>query len=335
MNKEQGFLVALLVLSLTASLLVLLPFLQYVLGAIIAAYILHPFNQRLQPHFGSKLAPISVMLSSMVVVFIPLIYIGWVLLEELQALSRGETDLDTDAVESTIADVTGQEVEIRELSSTVGSELLSILFADITELAAIGLQVAFGLALLLFLVYYLLKDGSRFVEWVIDVAPMRNAVCSRLFKRIDSTTRGVVISHLFVAIVQGLVGGVGLWVAGVPNPAFWTFVMILLALLPLIGAFVVWGPAAAYLFAVGQTEWGVFLFVYGLFVVSLVDNYLRPLIIDRDARLNPGVVLIGVFGGIYAIGAMGLFIGPIIFAVAATTVTTFNDHYEALESPPG
>ncbi len=332
MNKQQGFLVVVLALSLGASALLLMPFLQYVLGAIIVAYMLSPLNERLETRLGSRLAPGALVVAAVVAVFVPLAYVAWILIGELRALSRGETGIETGAIETTVAETTGQEVEAAELSRATGAELLGVLFGDVTAAAAVGVRFSFGVALLLFLVYYLLRDGDRFVAWLIDVAPMRNAVCSRLFDRIDKTTHGVIMSHLLVAVVQGVVGGVGLFVAGVPKPVFLTFTMIMFALLPLVGAFVVWGPAAAYLFAIGQTEWGIFLFVYGVFVVSLIDNYLRPIVIDRDAHLNPGVILIGVFGGIYAIGVTGLFIGPIILAVAATTATAFDEEYDALRT---
>lgn len=105
------------------------------------------------------------------------------------------------------------------------------------------------------------------------------------------------------------------------------FLLVVLALLPLIGAFLVWAPAAAYLVVVGRPGWGLVLFVYGAVVVSLVDSYARPVVIDRGARLNPGVVLVGVFGGVYAVGMAGLFLGPVVLAAA---VTAFDGEYDAL-----
>jgi predicted PurR-regulated permease PerM len=114
---------------------------------------------------------------------------------------------------------------------------------------------------------------------------------------------------------------------------FLTFVMVVLALLPLIGASLVWAPAAGYLFVIGDTGLGIALFLYGLVVVSLVDNYARPIVIDREAELNPAVILVGVFGGTYAIGLTGLFIGPIVLAVFVTTIEAFDDEYSTDELP--
>jgi predicted PurR-regulated permease PerM len=330
MNKEQGFLLVLLSLSGLVSLLLVLPFLQYVIGAVLLAYVLYPVNERLEPVFGPRLAPAVVILAAALVVLVPLAYLTFVVVQDLIALSEGETNIRVDEIETSIRDLTGQDVDLAASLDGLGDVLLEVLFADVSALVSFGLRLSIGLMLVVFLLYYLLRDGDRFVRWLIDVAPMENSVCSRLFTRIDDTAWGVVVGHLLVAVLQGIVGGVGLFIAGVPNAIFWTFAMIVLAVLPIIGAFLVWAPAAAYLFAVGQTQSGLLLFAYGLVVVSLVDNYARPIFIDRRAKLNPAVVLVGVFGGTYAIGATGLFIGPIVLAVFVATVKAFDEEYDAL-----
>lgn len=332
MNKEQGFLLLVLGASGVVSLLIVRPFVQYVLAAALLAYVLRPLNERLQPVVGRQAAPAVVMLVAAVVVIPPVAYLMLLVVRDLIALSEGESGLETAEIETTIRETTGREVELAETIDALGAELLEVLFADAAAIVAFGVEFSLGLALALFVVYYLLRDGGRFVAWIIDVAPMGDAVCTRLLAQIDDTTRGVVNGHLLVAVLQGLVGGLGLFVAGVPNAAFWTFAMIVLSLLPLIGAFLVWAPAAAYLFAVGQSTAGIFLFAYGTIVVSLVDNYARPLFIDREAELNPAVIIIGVFGGTYALGVTGLFLGPIVLAVFAATIAAFDEEYEALRS---
>ena len=333
MDTDQRFLFGLVIISGVVSLLIVLPFLQFVLGSVLIAYVLYPINQRVEPYLGRRLAPLAVMAGALVVVFAPVAYITVALFRDLRALSNGESGLDTAEIEETIAEQTGEEVDLTASISTFGDELLGILFGDVAALVSFGLFLSVGFALMLFLVYYLVRDGDRLVTWVIGVAPMAENVCSRLFRRIDDTTWGVVAGHLFVAALQGLVGGVGLFFAGVPNAVFLTFVMIVLALLPLIGASLVWAPAAGYLFVVGDTEPGIALFLYGLVVVSLVDNYARSLVIDREAELNPAVILVGVFGGTYAIGLTGLFIGPIVLAVFVTTIEAFDDEYNTDELP--
>lgn len=155
----------------------------------------------------------------------------------------------------------------------------------------------------MFLVFYLLRDGSDFVDWLLAAVPLPEKVSKDLVDQIDRTTWGAVIGHGFAALVQAIVAGVGLYLVGIPNVFFWSFVMFILAFLPLIGAFLVWGPAAFYLYLAGDTLEGALLAVYGVFFVSLIDYYARPLVIDQQARLNPAVLLIGVFGGLYTWGS--------------------------------
>lgn len=330
MNKQKAFLVALVLVSTLVSLLILRPFLQYLLAAVLFAYALAPVNERLQPYLGRRIAPGAVIAGAMVALFVPIAYILVVLVRDLRAFAGGETELDVGAIEAAAAETLGVQVDLSQRISVVGAQLLEVLFGDISGAVAFGLRTSLGVALMVFLIYYLLKDGGRLLEWLVDIAPMENSVCNRLFDRIDRTTRSVIVGHFLVAVLQGLVGGVGLFIAGIPNVIFWTFVMVVFALLPLVGAFIVWAPASAYLFAVEEPAFGVFLFVYGAVVVGLVDNYARPIIIEQGAHLNPGLILVGVFGGIYAIGMTGLFIGPIVLAVTVTAIEAFDDEYDTL-----
>lgn len=332
MNKEQVFLLVMLLLSGLVSLLIVLPFLQYILASILISYILYPITERLTPVLGPRLAPVLVMLGAVIAVFGPVSYLTYVLIRDLVALSEGNSGLETEEIETTVFELTGEQIDLNDSVNTLGTELLEVLFTDPAGFVSFGLRLSVGGMLMVFVVYYLIRDGDRFVEWIIDVAPMKNAVCRRLFVRIDNTTWGVLVGHLLVAVLQGLVGGVGLFVAGIPNVVFWTFAMIILAFLPLIGAFLIWAPAAAYLISIGHPEAGGFLFLYGLVIVSLVDNYARPLFINRESHLNPAVILIGVFGGTYAIGMTGLFLGPIVLAVFAATITSFDEEFETLDS---
>jgi predicted PurR-regulated permease PerM len=338
-NRQQAFLLVLILSTAALCLFVVLPFVQYVLAGIIVAYILYPINRRLEPHLGGTVSPVAVITGLIVAIVLPLGYIVLVLYRDLQSIASGQSSLDITTVISRLEPVVGSELQSSdapEIRRNVAEEALTVLFGGPSQVFSTATQSLLGLLLTVFLVYYLLKDGPGFVKWAAGIAPLDEAVTRRLLFKIDRTTRGVVVSHLAVAFLQGVLGGFGLFVVGISIVVFWTFVMIVLALLPLIGAFFVWGPAAAYLLAIDQTGAGTFLLFYGLIVVSLVDNYARPLIIDQSAQLNPGIILVGVLGGLYSIGFTGLFVGPIVFGVLAATLTAFRDDYEALayDTPP-
>jgi len=344
MNRGQSFLLLLIATVALLTLFVILPFVEYVIASAILAYILYPFHVRLSRgiHRGLKrhlresvssrlsrmLSGIALVIASIVAVILPLAYISWVFVRDLTAIARGNADIDVAAVEAQIASVTGEAVEVGELLATAGQILVNMLFGGVSGVVTTALRASVGLSLALFLVYYALLDGPAFVKWVRDTSPLPAAVTSDLVDRVNAMTRGVVIGHIVVALLQALVAGIGLWAAGIPNVVFWTFVMAVMALLPLIGAFFVWGPAAAYLVAVDQVTAGVLLALYGVFVIAMVDNYARPIVIDQQAHLNPAVILLGVFGGIYSVGFTGLFVGPIVIGVLAATLETFREDYD-------
>ena len=336
MNREQFFLLLLLVATGVASFLVLLPFLQFVLGALLLGYVLRPLHCRLQPTLGVRSAAITTILTAAVGIVLPLAYVSYVVYRDASRLAAGETGLDLRRVEGELQSLTGQEVDLVAASADFGALIGDFLSSNVPEIVSYVTYVMLGIALVLFLVYYVLVDGPAFVQWIVHTAPLDGAVAHELVVRMDRMTWSVVAGHIFVGLVQGVVGGVGLWVAGIPNSVFWAVVMAFTALLPVIGAFLVWGPAVGYLALVGRPEMAVLLLVWGLIPVSLVDNYLRSLVIDQSADVNPGVILIGVVGGIYSFGAVGLFIGPLVIGLFAAMVRAFDAHYDALarNTPP-
>ncbi|MFC6903694.1 AI-2E family transporter [Halalkalicoccus tibetensis] len=330
MNRQRGFLLVVIALSTVVSFVVIRPFLAYVLGALVLAYILLPFHRRLTPHLGERLAALALIPAALVVVIAPLFYLGVVFLRDVTDLARGQTGLDTAEIEDEFEEATGMAIDLDAELAALTGDLIDVLFGSIPSVITTALKGSLGVALVLFLVYYLLKDGPRFVAWMKESTPLPADVTENLFSQIDATTWGVVVGHVFVAVLQAIVGGAGLWFVGIPNYVFWTFVMLVLALLPLIGAFMIWAPAAGYLFLIGEATMGTILLVYGVLVVSMIDNYVRPILIDREAQLNPGVILVGVFGGVYALGFVGLFVGPIVLGVLAASLVTFAEEYDRL-----
>ena len=338
MNRGQGFLLFLILAVGAITLLIVLPFLEYVIVAMILAYVLFPAHVRIErrlsgvvdPGIASFVSAVALILTSILAVALPLAYITRVFVADLTAIAQGESDIDVVAIEEGIEELTGAEVDLAELLAAAGSTLVDVLFDGVGGVVGFLLHAALGAALVVFLVYYLLLEGPEFVGWLHDTVPLPDDVTDGLFEKVDATTWGDVIGHISVALLQAIIAGIGLWAVGIPNVVFWTFVMAVLALLPLIGAFLVWGPAALYLVVVDQVAAGILLALYGLFVISMVDNYARPIVIDQSAHLNPGVILIGVFGGVYAVGFTGLFVGPIAIGMLAATLETFREDYERI-----
>lgn len=333
MNEQRGFLVLFIVAIGALAALMLKPFLPYVMGAAILGFILRPLHEKIRPYIGSVASAASLVFLTLFLAILPMFLGVTVVLDDAQDLSSrvGELEtIDLSQIDQRLEDITGEEFNIEQNVRNAIRGFASVTFGNISQVFNLVLNLTIGLSLMLFLLYYVIKDGKHFVDWMKEIVPLPVEIQDSLIRRTNVTTWAVVKGHVLVALAQGLVAGIGLYIAGVPNPYFWTFVMTILAFLPIVGSFIIWGPAAVYLIAIDQIASGIFLLVYGAIVVGLTDNFLRPIVVDKSAEIHPAVIIIGVLGGVYLFGAPGLFIGPVIFGVLRSALVVFKNNYEEL-----
>lgn len=333
MDIEKAFLISLIGFLGALSAFMLWPFSGFILAAIMLSFVLFPLQERLEPYLGAQLAAGILVLASIVLITVPLAFTTNAVIEDARSLSQGinQTEfIDTSVTEDFIKEYTGQKVDIRASFDSLVTRFTNITIGGFSQFISTLVHITLGVFLTVFLMYYFLKDGEKFVEWVRESTPLPSHLQDDLYQKIDQSTWAVIKGHVFVAVLQGIVAGVGLLVTGVPNSAFWTFVMVILAFIPIIGTFVVWGPASIYLFAVGRPSAGFFLAIYGFLIVSLIDNFVRPLAVDRGSDLHPAVILAGVLGGVYLFGAAGLFIGPILMGIFKSAIVVFRQNYQEL-----
>ncbi|WP_135821363.1 AI-2E family transporter [Halostella litorea] len=332
MNASRGFLLALVAaLGVLAALLVF-PFLQFVLLAALLVYVLYPLHRRLAPRVGDGPSAAALVTLTLVLILVPAALVLRSVLDQARMLYEAvrEGDLTVAFAEDVLADAVGVRVDLASAVGAVPTEVGSAVLENALSVFDLVTHVVVGLGVTLFLLYYFLKDGAAFVAWLREVTPLPPRVVDDLFAATDSIMWAVLAGHVFVAAVQGGMAGVGLFLTGIPNALFWTVVMMVLALLPVVGAFLVWGPAALYLFANGETVPAAALAVYGTVVVGITDDYLRPVVVDRRADVNPSVILLGIVGGLYVFGTMGIFFGPVVLALLKAAVDVFAAEYGRL-----
>ena len=329
MDRNRGVLLALLVVFGALSILIVIPFVQYVLLALLLGYVCHPAHVRLAPRVGSRVAAVTLIVVAFLLIVLPFVAVLVVAVDQaanlVASIQSGAVNVGT--VEALLLQYAGVEIDLSELIAEIDLAAALSSVGDGTSAAIVGnaaqllgglSNALIGLAIAAFLLFYVLTDGEQFVQWTYEVVPLSNDRQAELYAEIDQVTWAVLVGNLLVAVIQGVLTGIGLALVGVPNVIFWSFVTVALSLLPIIGAFVVWFPAALYLLVTGNFVGGVLLLVYGVTIVSLSDNYLRPVLVDRGAHLNPGVIILGLFGGVYALGFMGLFFGPVVLGVLKT-----------------
>jgi predicted PurR-regulated permease PerM len=193
-------------------------------------------------------------------------------------------------------------------------------------LLAGAVDTLLGFFAMLFLLFFLLRDGSTMLERLQSLVPLEGTRRTALLKLIGDTTRAVVFGTVATALLQGVLVGVGFAIAGLPSPVVFGVLAALLALMPVGGAAVVWVPAALWLLA--TQEWGaaIFMIAWGA-GVSSSDNFLRPMLISAQAPVSTLAVFIGVIGGVSAFGAVGLIIGPVLLALIGAVVRFVDVEY--------
>ncbi|MEQ1760194.1 MAG: AI-2E family transporter [Vicinamibacterales bacterium] len=182
-----------------------------------------------------------------------------------------------------------------------------------------------GMALAVFTMFFLFKDAQLVKTSWYDLVPIENRRLRALFVRTRNVINASVYGTLLLSVIQGALGGVAFLVLGLPSPFLWGVVMALASIIPVLGAFVVWVPAALYLLANGQIWQGIVLIAWGSVIIGMADNLLRPVLVGSRTRMHELLVLFGVLGGVSAFGLLGIVLGPVIFAVTLALVEAARD----------
>lgn len=182
-----------------------------------------------------------------------------------------------------------------------------------------------GAGVVLYLGFFLLRDGLVLVENLKRAIPLPVRVRDELLARFTLAVRATVKGDILVAVLQGGLGGLGFWALGIHAPLLWMALMMFLSLLPVFGAALVWVPVGIYLLATGFVWQGLALLAYGVLVVSLIDNVTRPILVGQAAKMPDYVVLISTIGGIASFGAQGFITGPVIAAMFIAVWETFTE----------
>ena len=329
---EHSFLLLLVVVTTLAFAWLIGPFIGAILWGVIAAILFAPLNARLLRRMPKRksLAATITLLVVVAVAIIPAMLLAAALLSQANAtygrLQTGEIDLGHAFI----------EVE-RHLPLVVRAWLTNLGLTDFAALQAkisqgiansfrtlasqafnVG-QSAFGfflsLGVILFLAFFLLRDGDTLITTIERCLPLVPEQRRLLIARFVAVVRATIKGSVIVAILQGLIGGLVFWFLGIGGALLWGVAMGVFSLFPAIGTALIWVPVAMFLVATGDIWRAGMLFLCGFFIISGVDNIVRPILVGRDARMPDYVVLIATLGGFELMGFNGFVIGPVIAAL--------------------
>ena len=328
--QQRAFLVLLVVVSL-AFAWILLPFYGAVFWASVLAIIFVPFYRRLLVvmHQRQNLAALTTLLLSLIIAILPCTFITASLLQEgagvYQRIKSGELNFGgyfqqvMSALPSWMVNFLGSVglTNISELKEMLSNGALEGSQRIATEALNIGQNtfefiISFGI--MLYLLFFLLRDGATLSTRIKQAIPLSMEHKRHLLIKFTTVVRATVKGNIAVAAIQGTLGGLIFSFLGIQGALLWGSVMAFLSLLP-AGAGLIWAPVAIYFLLTGAIWQGVTLIVFGVLVIGLIDNILRPLLVGQDTHLPDYVVLISTIGGMALFGLNGFVIGPVIAAL--------------------
>jgi predicted PurR-regulated permease PerM len=329
-TTQYAFFLTLLLLVSVAFVGLIQAFLLPLFWAATLAIVFHPVYERVQALLNHRATVAALLTLGMILVavILPLFFVGLAVVHEAAALyQRLETrqiDLQEAlrAVERLLPTVTkylerfGIETErLQQDLATAAVTISRFLGTQALNIGQDALRLGVLFFLMLYLLFFFLRDGRQIVAAVIRALPLGDRRERLLLAKFATVVRATIKGTLVVGVVQGTLGGVLFAVLGISAAVFWGVLMTVLSLLPAVGSGFIWVPAAVILFATGHVVKALILLGGGILVIGLVDNLLRPLLIGRDTRMPDYLVLLSTLGGLTVFGISGFVIGPVIAAL--------------------
>ena len=325
--EDKAFLWLLLATSLALGLVVW-PYYGAVLWGVIAAILFLPVHRRLTRIMRGRegLAAVTTVVLTVLLVILPLMLVASSLAVEAAGLyaniQSGQLDLEqfvrtvVDGAPAWLTDLL-DTFDLTNLASVRDgpSRFLQALVARALLVGQSTFEFFVSLGVMLYLLFFLLRDGAGLTRRIKRAIPLRASQRDALLEKFTIVAQAIIRGSLLVAIVQGALGGLIFWFLGIHAPVLWGVLMAFLSLLPAVGSAIVWFPVAIYLLLSGSVWDGLVLILFGMLVIGLVDNLLRPFLIGKSTSIPDYVVLISTLGGISVFGLNGFVVGPMVAAM--------------------
>ncbi len=311
------------------SFMLIKPFLGAIfIAALIAVIFSRPYDFLFEKIHSATIVSAIMLVVVMITIIMPIIFVGGLMFNEVSGIvvesAREESVVQVVAqkivntlIHAPIFDRALDGVEAYVNGPEIGNTIKniansSILFIQMAYKSIINSTVS--IFVMFFTLFYFFIDGKRFVKKIMDLSPMKNTHEQKLIDEFVSMTRATLKGTIVIGCIQGIIGGIALVIVGVASPVLWTVIMIILGIIPAVGAGLVIFPIAIIMLILGNIWQGIFLFIIGIFV-STIDNVLRPKLVGKDMQMHSLAVFFATIGGLKLFGIIGFIVGPIIVAL--------------------
>ena len=346
----KPFLMILLLGSLYLSYLILKPFIHSIILAFLIGSLIVPLQTKVTRKLKGKntLSAILLILSIAVIVVVPFLFFlsalvsqaldtlhhlnTWIksgnlhkiishpkihsIVLHIQALAHklGFTQFDINEIS-----ITGPIVKVTQY---IGQFIISNGSAFLSNVVNMVTQIF----IMFFIMFYVVRDYDWIIRKIKDLSPLKEEQEDRILERIRSVARSALLGSLITAFAQGIAGGIGLAIVGIPG-IFWGTMMAFTSLVPVVGTALVWIPSCLYLLLLGHWKSSLFLLLWSLLIVGSIDNFLRPLLMRGVGQMSPFFVFLSIMGGIQYFGLLGLIYGPLILGCAIVMLYIYEAEY--------
>jgi predicted PurR-regulated permease PerM len=346
MKREHIFLIFILFLTFLSIYLlyqILSPFLSSIIWAILLAMVFYPLFQKLQRVLKKRevFSAIIMTLLVLIIIVLPFTLLMVSLASEVvDVYHRAEEMIRTGQLQAYLE--RAKEIPILKwilarLSEHIDfsqadplplllknlKQISTFIFNQSTTLLKGFSTFIAGFFFTLLSLYYLFKDGSRFFNGLKEIIPLPPKERDLLIQRFKDMIYATIYGGILIAIIQGILGGLFFWILGLPSPIFWGTAMALLSFIPIGGTALIWAPAGIILLIGGAVLKGLVLLGLGVFVISMVDNLLRPFFISTKTNIHPLLLFFAVLGGIQAFGLIGVVAGPLVATLFLTLIEIY------------
>ena len=334
-----GFLLLCLLASMEFAFVVMEPFITIFIMALVLAIIARPLYLWLLNRMPGResLASLLTVLLVVVVFILPCLMLLSILTQEalqayeminekarlvltdghlldkikaLQARFLPQIDMDLGELTKSLAGVAGQ---VSNYVLKMAGAALGVLSSSLWKAV-----------LMLFVVFYFLKDGRKLADWASHLFPLPSSLEKEIATAFINVSKSAFYGTFLTALAQGILGGIGFWIAGL-QPFVWGLVMAFFSMVPLVGTAIVWVPAAVFLILTHKIGWGIFLIAWGVGVVGMSDNFLRPLFMKGKNELHPVLIFFSLLGGIAAFGFLGILLGPLAIVLFISLLKAYEE----------
>lgn len=344
---EHGYMLSLLLIAIAGLIWLFTPFIPALFLALLIAIATFDLYSKLKNRLSASYAALSMTLLVTTILILPLSYILLVSGLEVSTLIQTiNTDFSIDKIrqilEQTILGLPFSESIKTTLSATINNNLESLLISVkdfsvviLSSILSLSSHFVFFLVISVFALYYFYLDGKNIIKRLKDLSPLENRLDDILLKQFSSLSVTLVGSVFSIAILQGVIFSIAVIIVGLPA-LYFGIAMALASFIPVLGGLIIWLPLSVYLYAQGQTTDALIIVLFGaVFIGTIIDNFARPLIIqkftktsDQSSALNYTLItVLSTLAGIIQFGILGLFIGPIIAAMAISIFDVYAIKY--------